>query len=362
MSIATNHQPRVAIVLVNWNNWRDTVECLDSLLAQAYPDFHIYVVDNESGDQSVEHIAAWCEAPRRDSAWRTHEGVDRVTANVIVEAVPYRIADAAIAPLPPALPECRLTLVRSGGNLGFAGGCNVGMRAAALDAHFFWLVNTDTVVHRDALSALVRRALGDPKIGMVGSMLRYYAQPDRIQALAGGRMNPDNAAMEHIGENMRPADVIDVAAVERELAYIMGASMLVSADFVQEVGPMQEDYFLYYEEADWAMRGRGKFTLGFAADSHIYHKAGGSSGKVMPLFSLRHFYRNRVRFVGRFHPQCLPGAKRVLRLELALYLLKGRFAKARIVADALRDARLLTSREARARSGFAKIATPDSEP
>ena len=247
-----------------------------------------------------------------------------------------------------------MTLIRSGGNLGFAGGCNVGMRAAALDAYFFWLVNTDTVVHRDALSALVRRASSDPKTGMVGSMLRYYAEPNRVQALAGGRMNADNAEMEHIGENMRPADVVDVAAVERELAYIMGASMLVSADFVQEVGPMQEDYFLYYEEADWAMRARGKFTLGFAADSHIYHKAGGSSGRVMPLFSLRHFYRNRVRFIGRFHPQCLPGAKRVLRLELALYLLKGRFAKARIVADALRDARVLANKDHRSKKSLAE--------
>ena len=119
---------------------------------------------------------------------------------------------------------------------------------------------------------------------------------------------------------------------------------------------MQEDYFLYYEEADWAMRARGKFTLGFAADSHIYHKAGGSSGKVMPLFSLRHFYRNRVRFIGRFHPQCLPGAKRVLRLELALYLLKGRFAKARIVADALRDARELANKDHRSKKSLAEIA------
>jgi GT2 family glycosyltransferase len=342
MTTTTRNAPRVAIVLVNWNNWRDCVECLDSLLAQAHQDSHVYIVDNDSADQSVEHIASWCRDPQRNSAWRAHDGVDRITDAGSGRALEYRIVEATRLPLPTSA-SCRVTLVRSGGNLGFAGGCNVGIRAAGLDnVEFFWFLNTDTVVHRDALAALLRRAARDATTGIVGSTLRYYGNPDVVQAMGGGRLEPRTAAAYHIGENSKvDAPALEPAAVERQMAYVVGASMLVSVNLVRDIGPMQEDYFLYYEEIDWAMRARGKFTLGYAADSHIFHKAGASSSKVMPLFSLGYYYRNRLRFLSRFLPDHLPAATRLLRRELVLYVLKGRFAKARIVADVLRNAQQL---------------------
>jgi cellulose synthase/poly-beta-1,6-N-acetylglucosamine synthase-like glycosyltransferase len=83
--------PPVAIVLVNWNSWQDSVECLDSLLAQAYPDFHVFLVDNDSSDGSLEHIREWCAAPRRQVGWRTHDGVTRVTDSTAAAPMPCRL-------------------------------------------------------------------------------------------------------------------------------------------------------------------------------------------------------------------------------------------------------------------------------
>ncbi|MFY9511293.1 MAG: glycosyltransferase, partial [Rubrivivax sp.] len=60
----------VGVVLVNWNGWRDCVECLDTLLATPAPPFHVYLVDNASGDGSVEHLLAWCAEPRAQPGWQ----------------------------------------------------------------------------------------------------------------------------------------------------------------------------------------------------------------------------------------------------------------------------------------------------
>jgi GT2 family glycosyltransferase len=327
----------VAVVLVNWNGWQDTIECLDTLLVQSHSNFHVFVVDNDSRDGSVERISEWCAAPRARPDWRSQLGVARLTDSSPAAPVELRIADRPGQALPPPPAGCRLTLIRSGANLGFAGGCNVGIRAAGLaEFEFFWLLNTDTVVHRDALQALTRRAQADGRLGMVGSTLRYYDRPDVVQALGGSVMDPANLLTRHIATGARLASLkIDVAEIERQLFYIFGASMLVSRRFVQEIGLMQEDYFLYYEEIDWAMRGRQRFALGYAPDSHVFHKSGASSSKVVSVFSTNLYYRNRVRFAARFFPGRLGTVRLGLVRELLYHTLRGYWTHARIVATTL---------------------------
>jgi GT2 family glycosyltransferase len=151
---------------------------------------------------------------------------------------------------------------------------------------YFWFLNPDTVVERRALAELITRAQNQPGIGIVGSTLLFYDKPDTVHALGGGRLNRLNASGRHIGEHSLLSEVPgDGSAVERELTFICGASMLVSTQFIRRIGLMQEDYFLYYEEADWAMRGRDHFQLGFAPQSIVFHKSGANSSKIMPLFT-----------------------------------------------------------------------------
>jgi GT2 family glycosyltransferase len=332
--------PSVAIVLVNWNGWRDTVECIDSLLALRYPRFHIYLVDNDSTDQSIEQISAWCARPQSDVDWIRQVGVSRSTDEYSGQPVAHRIVARPVRPLQPAEANCRVTLIRSGRNLGFAGGCNVGIQAAGLEAYsFFWLLNPDTVVHRDSLSALVRRCSADERVGMAGSTIRYYAAPDVVQCLGGARLEPRTVTSQLIGQGASVQAIPrDPAAVESAMIYVMGASMLVSNLFVREVGLLQEDYFLYYEEIDWALRGRHKFALAYAPDSHVFHKSGASSSKVMPLFTANLYYRNRLRFVSRFFPESLGAAKFGLAVDLMRHSLRGRWGHARVVACALWNA------------------------
>jgi GT2 family glycosyltransferase len=337
-------QKRVAVVIVNWNGWRETIECIDSLFAQSHDSFHVFIVDNDSRDQSIEHIVGWCKQPRADAAWRRHPGVARLSDSPAAGPVQYRVVEKADAvPAPPQ--GCRLTLIHSGGNLGFAGGCNVGINIAGLkNFDYFWFLNADTVVDAQALVELLNRAEQQPGIGMVGSTIRYYDTPDVLQAMAGGRLNRSNGMTPHIGEGASISELpTDGSTVERELAYITGASMLVSRRYIVEIGLMEEDYFLYFEDADWALRGSGKFALGFAPRSHVFHKWGVNSHKAARLSSITFFYRNRLRFVTRFLPQRLAAVKRALFEQMLRHLARGRWDEAKVVFSTLMTAGTITA-------------------
>jgi GT2 family glycosyltransferase len=332
----------VAVVLVNWNNSSDTIECLASLLALTHPAFHVYVIDNDSADNSVDAISHWLGSPVANPSWRALPGVARITDGAPCKAIPHRIVDAPDQALDRPADGYRVTIVRGGSNLGFAGGCNLGMTVAGVGLFdYFWFVNTDAVVTLDALEALLRRATHLERPGIIGSTLLYYNRPDTVQALGGGRLLANSVATKHIGQGRPLRDIpAEGATVERELAYICGASMLVSNEYIRRVGAMREDYFLYYEDFDWAARGRGIFRLGYAPQSVIFHKSGASSSKRIPDLSSRYYYRNRLLFARRFFPERLAATQRQLVVAALRHLLRGRWQMARSVAAALRDSGL----------------------
>lgn len=319
-----------AIVLVNWNAWADCIDCLDSLVGGVAPPWHIYLVDNASGDGSLDKIAAWCANPVRPQDACDFPGVVRHSASAQPTPLAVRRVDA-LAPSVPALrPGCGISLVQSGANRGFAGGNNVGIRLGLAEgAGWFWVLNTDTVVHRNALASLLERARSAPHAGMVGSTLLYHDEPGIVQALGGASLDWKSFTSSHLGVGS-PARAVpaDSTAVEARMDYVVGASILVSRHFVDQVGLMQEDYFLYFEELDWAARAGGKFRLCWAPQSVVWHKVGRSSGQSD--FASRLLLRNRLRFVQRFYPSRLAAVRRRVWWELLRHLLKLRFSQARI--------------------------------
>jgi GT2 family glycosyltransferase len=331
---------RTAIIIVNWNGWRDCVECLSSIVGGGLlSEADVWLVDNDSADQSLEHIARWCSIPYVESGWTALPGV--VHADPGLGCIPCRIweANGSVAPAEPGI---RLHLVRSGGNLGFAGGNNCGMTAAGPSRYdHFWLLNSDTVVDSHALSELTARLDLDPGVGMVGSTLLYYARPGKVQAQGGGHLDEALMQVRHIGDMTEAADLPHdssaLAQIEARMSYVVGASLLVSTDLVRAVGMMCDDYFLYFEEIDWAFRARDRYRLAYASKSRVYHKVGASSSSVKSEFSLNLLYRNQVRFAARFLPQRLGALRRSLSWELVRHVLKGRLMQAKLVARTLAD-------------------------
>ena len=341
MSLAEN----TAVILVNWCGWQDTLECLGSLLRLNAPPASIIVVENASPDDSAQHLRAWCVGELEHLPERDHEGIA-----ILKRAPPSldwleRWEDEAMpSPLP------RVLILRSRTNGGFAAGNNLALRVG-YDAGLskFWLLNTDTVVPPDALEQLLIRAQARPDAGMIGSTLIYYWQPDRIQALGGASFDASTGVGRHLGDG-ESVDCIpsDPSEYEALMRYVVGASLLISREFFRDVGPMCEDYFLYFEEIDWALRARGSYGLAYAPLSRVYHKVGGSSMKYESRSSLRYLYRNRLRLIGRFFPKARGCAVAYMLVQILQHARRRRWANVReLMGAVVRSRRLFASESAR---------------
>ncbi len=289
--------PRVYVIIVNWNGWADTLECLESVFRSDYLDYRVLVCDNASGDGSLERIQAWADG-RLEAPVAPGGPMRRLSFPPVPKPIPLVVHGRSEAerhvgsePLPP------LVLIATGSNLGFAGGNNVALRLALAreDFEYAWLLNNDTVVEADSLGHLLSRMRARPDAGMCGSTLHFYEPPHEVQAYGGATYNRWFGIPHNINRQ-RPDD--DPGRIESRLDYVMGASMLVSKPFLREVGLMNEDYFLFCEEIDWATRARGRYTLAYAPESRVYHKGGRSTGLSGGNYSKTgDFYMNRSQLV-----------------------------------------------------------------
>lgn len=352
----------VCVCILNWNGWRDTIECLESVLRSDFPAFQVVVIDNGSTDGSLDRIKEWAAGARAFETPPDHPLAGFSTPPV---SKPVQWAAYPLGAAPPrrstSIPGAPLVLIDAGGNHGFAAGMNVGLRYALSAGRFghVWLLNNDTVVSPDSLSHLLAKFASQPRLGLCGATLLYYDEPERVQALGGFRHNMWAGTSSHIGQDLPyDATAIDEAAVEARMHGVQGASMLVSASFLLEVGLLTEDYFLYFEEHDWAARAkRAGFRFGYAAGSRVYHKEGRSTGgtRLMPQQRsiTADFYQlqSRILFTRRFYPYALPSVYAGLVIAALNRLRRGQYGRLPMIAGIVFRSLFGRPRRAAERSG-----------
>jgi GT2 family glycosyltransferase len=322
------------VILLNWNGWKDTIECLESVFRLAGADFGVVVCDNDSSDDSLQKIRRWAKGEILADA--ANPLLAHLKSPPFPKPIPFvELSREQASTTAPSFP---LTLIRNGGNLGFAAGNNVGLRYALGDpgCQYFWLLNNDTVVEPDSLSALLNFMQQRPEVGLCGSLNLSYFNPDEVQA-QGGKGYCRWTARVRTPVSFR---VGDLDSHLTEMDYVNGASMLASRAFLEKVGVMEESYFLYFEELDWAMRARGKFELGYARDSVIYHKEGASIGSSpdrnkRSLLSEQYLCRSRVLFTRRFFPTALPGVLAAICLAAVHRLCRGDLIRAKVMLTSM---------------------------
>ncbi len=237
----------ISIITVAYNQRDVTLEFLQSLEDQDYRSFEVIVVDNGSSEDF----------------------------SVVNKYFPDTV------------------LIRSEENLGFAGGNNLGSAAAKGD-HFLF-VNNDTEIPQGTLQRLLRTYGEHEDTGILCPLLYYHSQPDTLQYGGATPINPVTGRNHAIGYMSQQTMTGEV----RETMYPHGAAMLISRAALEEIGPMPEDFFLYYEELDWAHRFRERgYRIRVDYGAHILHKESMSTGKASPL---KTFYqtRNRILFMRR---------------------------------------------------------------
>ncbi|VBB09314.1 nucleotide-diphospho-sugar transferases [Lucifera butyrica] len=328
--------PKVYIIIVNWNGWQDTIECLESVFHNSYSNYQVIVCDNASEDMSLDKIKEWADGELTSNI-STDETIAKNVYPYIKKPIEYVVYDREKAESGDLLNqrnESPLILIQTGENLGFAGGNNVGIRYALSrdDFEYIWLLNNDTVIDKNALKYIVNRMKEKASAGLCGSTLLYYSDPTIVQA-CGGLYNKWTGTTRHFHAHIPYSADCEMGNIEERISYIVGASMLVSKNFICDIGLMCEEYFLYFEELDWAIRGKEKYVLAYAPKSIVYHKEGKSTGlgdlkQQENNFSLYYILRNRVLVTKKYFPYAYITVIGYLYLVLIKSLMKLNYKRA----------------------------------
>lgn len=258
----------VSIAIVGFRNVHDIERCVEALGRSTYPDFEVVICEN-GGPAAFRDLAA---------------------------ALPSKLPGGQA-----------VRLVEAPGNLGYAGGVNLAI-SQALDADAWWVLNPDTQPEPDAMAACVRRLqAGDCEA--VGCTIQF---PDgRVQS-HGGLWQAALGRAVSIGYGSDGSARPEPRSIERTQSYLNGACMMVGRRFVERVGLMREDYFLYCEEVEWFLRGLGLgMRLGFAPDARVLHEAGTTTGsgqafRNMPKTPVFLNERNRILVTRDVYPMLVP--------------------------------------------------------
>jgi len=225
--------PKVAIIVLNFNGAAVLRKCLASLFKVRYPNLEIIVVDNNSEDGSLEDA---------------RKGFSRAT------------------------------YIKNEENIGFAAGNNVGIRFA-LDrlADYVLLLNNDTEVAENFLESLILLAEEDKTIGILSPLI--FKGKTKEVWFSGGEIDwlkmKSGHRKELINQNYYQND------------FITGCAMLVKKEVFSKIGLLDEDYFLYYEDADFSYRAvQSGFKLAVVAKSHVYHFEKSEDRKLNKLYWL----------------------------------------------------------------------------
>jgi GT2 family glycosyltransferase len=291
-------RPLVYVLIVNWNRWATTLRCIELVMQSSYEPFRVLVIDNGSSD-----------------------------------------------PAPAELPR-EVELLQAGGNLGFAGGNNLGLRHAfAGGADYVWILNNDAEPEADALARLVAAAESDPSWGALTSRILTAAGLEDTGLVgrlpAGERWDPVHRRFPEL-----PIDTTGQQDGAVEIDLLRGPSFLMRADVLAQVGEFDETYFHYLEEMDLMERlVRAGWRLGFVRGSTVRHARGATLAYETPQ-SLYYLHRNHFRFEQKLfgtHPLRVVARHPLRRLRALLALratLRGDFrpmaAQVRAFADAFR--------------------------
>lgn len=291
MAMASD-RAKLAVLIVGYRNPYDIQRCLRSLASSDWQDFEVFICEN-GGKEAFETLAAVLIGQERmlpciqneDDALDTPGG--RFSS-----VIKCRLQNRAVV--------VRFGLARD--NLGYGGGINAWLERL-LDTRGWEAVlvlNPDTEVHNGCLTEFMAKA--DQGFGMIGGTLVFDHAPDKIINY-GLQWSPVTGRVLAVGRNSA-VGTSPTAEVLSQIDSISGACVLVTRAFIEDVGLMAEDYFLYMEDIDWGRR-RGKHRIGFAERAIVRHVGGTAIGSAIDprkqsFLSVYLSARNSILFARRW--------------------------------------------------------------
>jgi GT2 family glycosyltransferase len=272
----------IAIILLNWNGKKDTIECLESLKGLTYKNYTVIIADNGSSDDSLTMLS---------SLYPQHLFLDNQA------------------------------------NLGFAEGNNRAI-LYALEKGFdaLLLLNNDTVVDPSFLTAFVDLAAKHPK-SILGAKPYLYSTPTHFDHF-GGYWNPEKGSFDLVGNRLQEDNLSFEAPFE--LDYVCGCALFAKAEAFKELGVLDPRFFLFWEESDFCFRAKKQhYRILFCPQAKLWHKVSASfvGGKKHTTYF---WWRNRLLFIEKhfslsqicslYIHSILPEIFKLMRHHLILYL------------------------------------------
>lgn len=242
----------ISIIVLNYNSREDTLDCLRSLQHLTYPRVHTILVDNGSSDGTAEAVRA-CYP--------------------------------------------RVTVLETGANLGFTGGNNVGIRYALKQgADYIMLLNNDTIVAPDMIDLMIAAMEQNPALGVTGPTIYYYDQPEVIWS-AGGSIDWGRGLTAMLGLNEE--DKGQLGSVPRLVDFVTGCALLARREVWEQVGLLDDKFFMYYEETEWCVRAsRAGYQIAHVPAAMMWHKISLEARAASPR-TYYYMTRNRLLFLKR---------------------------------------------------------------
>jgi len=314
---------KVYIIVLNYKNPFDTIECLESIYKSSYTNYQVIVVDNDSKDESIKLIKKW--ADREFNIWVPINNKLRELSipphNAKIKYAEFNDLNFDVIR---NTTDNDIILINSPDNQGYAAGNNIGIRYALHknDFDYIWILNNDTVIDKFCLAHLVNSA--NNSTGIIGSKMYFYHYPDTIAGIGGlynkyfffefiwfiflylislGKIKRSIYFTKNIGMNEKDEKQYDNNEINPD--FVMGASMFVSKRFLNDAGLMDELNFLFWEELNWCRMARENLNLQYCSESKLWHKEGAATKKNNEM-STYYSIRNMLFFTKKFHPLMLP--------------------------------------------------------
>ncbi|KAF5043845.1 Glycosyl transferase family 2 [anaerobic digester metagenome] len=292
-------EPKVSIIILNWNGWKDTLECIESLYQTDYSNYDVIIVDNYSKDDSINKIKAYCEGKLDvNSQFFCYDEKSKPIKifEYLQEELKFLTPNKEISHIPS---NKKLTIIKNNANYGFAEGNNIGIRYVlkSFSSDYILLLNNDTVVDKKFLNELLKVAKNDEKIGFLGPKTYYYNYngDKNVINFAGGKLNIKKGKASHLGlkeiDNNQHNEI-------KKVDYIEGSCLLIKRNVLEEIGLLDLNYFAYWEEIDLCIRGlkEGYISI-YVPKSKIWHKVSQSVNNEIKTYYLN---RNRIWFMKKY--------------------------------------------------------------
>jgi GT2 family glycosyltransferase len=298
--------PKVSIIILNYNGWKNTINCLESVFNLDYSNFQVVVVDNGSKDNSIEYLRKWTKGKLKSIlSFPDHQHFNSLNEiekplnfleygreESFINHVQYysNYKETFICKSSTRESEQKaLIIIDTKKNLGYAGGNNVGIRFSLnyLNADYIMILNNDTVVNSNLIEKLIEVFSFHEEAGIAGPLEYSYNEPYSIQS-AGGRFRLYTGRHELLKNSLQRVKSVD---------WLIGCCMLIKKDLFYNLGYFDERYFLYVEEVDFAYRvKKGGYKTYITPETCIWHKGGKKGGKTFDELYDFYVLRNRLLF------------------------------------------------------------------